>query len=170
MKKLFVFLFPVLMLCPCDGFALSNNNEAMAAVQSDNKEAVKDAIATHVKKVYAEALANEDESVALNEYGSASFVDTYAKYCEATGGMGSIECNIWSQAQDVSEPKIEIHDVNMESNKKARVFLSLTNFGENKAIGLPLVLEKGVWKIDDIVVMGQSMKGVMQDDIKAFAE
>lgn len=176
MKKIFVYFLPALMLCSCGGNSQStstNNNETepVAVEQTNSEEEIKAAIATQVNTVYAEALANNDESIALNKYGSANFVETYVKYRKAIEGMmGSIECNIWSQAQDVSEPKVEIDEVNIENDNKATITLSLTNFGDKKAISLPVVLEDGEWKIDDIIAMGQSMKNVMLNDIKAFAE
>lgn len=176
MKKTLLWALPALMLCACSGnnqntSASGNEAEPVAEEQAPSAEDVTANISERVSTIYAEALANDDESVALNKYGSANFVDTYAKYSKAIEGMmGSIECNIWSQAQDVSEPKVEVDEVNIESDNKATVTLSLTNFGEKKAINLPVVLEEGEWKIDDIVAMGQSMKSVMLNDIKAFAE
>lgn len=177
MKKNLLWVLPTLMLCACSGNnqnTSANGNEAETVATEEQSTTTEDVTATiteRISTIYSEALANDDESVALKKYGSTNFVETYANYRKAIEGMiGSIECNIWSQAQDVSDPKIEVDEVTIESETKANVVALLTNFGDRKAIALPVVLEDGEWKIDDIVAMGQSMKSVMLDDIKAFAE
>lgn len=59
------------------------------------------------------------------------------------------DCDPWIFAQDFSNPKAEVVNVNAESDSKAWADVSIDDFGSKRTIRLELIKEKGQWKVND---------------------
>lgn len=143
-------------------------NDSSSVLNNSSDSLIED-IQERIENIYAETLTGNGGLFVLQKYCTSSFCDLYSKYEEASeGSIGSLDYNLWSQAQDVSEPKIEVKSVNVESLVSAKVKIALTNFGQTKTITLPLVLENDRWMIDDFINTQHSARQLMEEDILAF--
>ena len=171
MKKIIFICVSALLLGSCSSKSndtQSTTNES-SSVQNDASGVSTEDIQERIENIYAETLTGSGGLFVLQKYCTSSFCDLYSKYEEASeGSIGSLDYDLWSQAQDVSEPKIEVKSVNVESSTTAKVKIALTNFGQTKTITLPLVLENGRWMIDDFVNTQHSARQLMEEDILAF--
>ena len=173
MKKYIFLLVVAFAMCGCHGQAVNNDKVAADAVV--NQEADADAVAKRVKEIYQavfkeynleDSLRNLDQLEGLGAYEHRG--EFNRNYCSHewnrlsrlideidslyhSDELGFWDADYWIMGQDWHNLSISDVEVLSVTPTEASVQFQLHNFDSSKPIGLHMVFEDGVWKIDDFL-------------------
>lgn len=172
MKHIF-FLLSFMLLCSCSsnqkqpdeqGQPESVNTELLVDCED---EMIRPEIVDVISSAYDLAFNSVDTRQAIEEYCTKEFREVQQKYEEINeGAIGSLDYDVWYQAQDAADPAIMVKIVSLKSDNEATVVIELTNFGETQEVTLPLVVESGEWRIDDFIGNAGSAVQTMKANLK----
>jgi len=176
MKKYLLLLAASLIIASCGNknSEKSENANDSISVEENATTAIEDAldedqIKTDISGVLSEAYAEAFKSLNLenvfSKYCSSEYLAIQQKYDKVNEGcIGSLEYDVWSQAQDTSNPSIVVKNVEVSSSEEAIATIELTNFGKTQDVILPMVNENGSWKIKDFIGTLGSAIDTMKSD------
>lgn len=132
----------------------------------DNNESLKEELKSKVMSIWAEGVQGGNSLFMFKKYCSKDFCDTYDKYEKfLNGDFGSLDYDVWTQAQDTDEFKYKVKDILATGERNVTVIMELTNFGQTQQLKVMLVKESDKWVIDDFVNAQHSCKQLMREDI-----
>lgn len=169
MRKYFCLMVTAFALCACQG----------RAVNTDQADA--QAVADRVQEIYGEvfkeynledSLRNQDQLEGLGAYGHRD--EFNRNFCSRewnrlsqqiheidslyhSDELGFWDADYWIMGQDWHNLSISDVEVLAVTPTEAAVQLQLHNFDSAKPVALRLVLEDGVWKIDDFLDVEHDM-------------
>ena len=173
MKKYIFLLVVAFAMCGCHGQAVNNDKVTADAVV--NQEADADAVAKRVQEIYQavfkeynleDSLRNLDQLEGLGAYEHRG--EFNRNYCSHewnrlsrlineidslyhSDEMGFWDADYWIMGQDWHNLSISDVEVLSVTPTEASVQFQLHNFDSSKPIGLHMVLEDGMWKIDNFL-------------------
>ena len=179
MKKYIFLLVVAFAMCGCHGQAVNNDKVTADAVV--NQEADADAVAKRVQEIYQavfkeynleDSLRNLDQLEGLGAYEHRGEFDR--NYCSHewnrlsrlineidslyhSDELGFWDADYWIMGQDWHNLSISDVEVLSVTPTEASVQFQLHNFDSSKPIGLHMVFEDGVWKIDNFLDVKNDM-------------
>ncbi len=158
------------------GFASLAQTEATSSNDTDTDAGAAKALKAIYVDVYAWYAKAEDDLSLLAKmpdfdakYMSADYtkvlrqVTVKDKDCENKGLVGFFDYDHWVCAQDFQGLSMEIVKLSGSTPGVRHADVDITNLGKKKRIGIDLVYEGGLWKIDDFHVDGTSEKKRMHE-------
>ena len=139
----------------------------MMACKSDKdyKQEITDRLNTIYTDAFAYFDAEEESEKDLYElYCTKEFKDLWHKVEkeeEATGYL-CLDYDIWTNAQDIDNPKMRIESIELLDDTHATANVVINDFGEDTSNQLFLIKEKNEWRIDDFVRDDYSVKKTME--------
>lgn len=169
-RKYLFLVVTAFALCGCQGQAV--NSEKVEAKAVVNQEADAQAVVNRVQEIYnvvfkeynlEDSLRNLDQLEGLGAYEHRD--EFNRNYCSQewnrlmrqineidsmyhSDELGFWDADYWIMAQDWHNLSISDVEVLSVTPTEASVQFNLHNFDSSKPIGLHMVLEDGVWKID----------------------
>lgn len=132
----------------------------------DNNESLKEELKSKIMSIWAEGVQGGNSLFMFKKYCSKDFCNTYDKYEKfLNGDFGSLDYDVWTQAQDIDGFKYKVKDILATGEKNVTVIMSLTNFGQTTDLKVLLVKENDKWVIDDFVNAQHSCKQLMREDM-----
>ena len=179
MKKYIFLLVVAFAMCGCHGQAVNNDKVTADAVV--NQEADADAVAKRVQEIYQavfkeynleDSLRNLDQLEGLGAYEHRG--EFNRNYCSHewnrlsrlineidslyhSDELGFWDADYWIMGQDWHNLSISDVEVLSVTPTEASVQFQLHNFDSSKPIGLHMVFEDGVWKIDNFLDVKNDM-------------
>ena len=174
MMRTYLFLVvTAFALCGCQGHAVNSEKVETKAVV--NQESDAQTVANRVQEIYnvvfkeynlEDSLRNLDQLEGLGAYGHRG--EFNRNYCSREWNrlsrqineidslyhgdeLGFWDFDYWIMAQDWHNLSISDVEVLSVTPTEASVQFQLHNFDSSKPIALHMVLEDGVWKIDDFL-------------------
>lgn len=149
-----------------------------ATAEADVQEAEKQLRAAYTEVFAWYNRAEKDASLLQNEpdfdarYLSVSYlalkrqVEKTDSATVADGMIGFFDSNHWVCGQDMADLSFTIEEVKATDGGTCCAVVCVNNCNVQTRLHLPLVCEKGVWKIDDFVTDGASEKQRMTQYVK----
>ena len=179
MKKYIFLLVVAFAMCGCHGQAVNNDKVTADAVV--NQEADADAVTKRVQEIYQavfkeynleDSLRNLDQLEGLGAYEHRG--EFNRNYCSHewnrlsrlineidslyhSDELGFWDADYWIMGQDWHNLSISDVEVLSVTPTEASVQFQLHNFDSSKPIGLHMVFEDGVWKIDNFLDVKNDM-------------